>query len=157
MTTKSKPLRVRVTPDDLKRYEEAMARLGLQQLSSYVRWALENATKMVMSNPVQAPVNALSRFAAPAGPPLQVPMPRRRRAARTTPAPVLCEGCEGLSEAHTCEGWTPPPEVQAAVVTMPAISQGRLPSVAEAFGVPLAGGLTRGPMPAPIVDDDDWA
>jgi len=153
MTTKSKPLRVRVTPDDLKRYEEAMTKLGLRQLSSYVRWALENATKLVMTSPAQPPVNALSRFAAPAGPSMAVPVPRRRRVAHTTPALVLCNGCEGLSATHTCEGWAPPTEMQPPAAAPPAAAQARLPSVAEAFGVPLAGA----PRPAPLVDDDDWA
>lgn len=149
MTTKTKPLRVRVTPDDLQRYQLAMQRLGLVQLSSYVRWALENATKMVMAGPASVqPVNALAQFAAPAGPPPQVPLPPRRRRVTAAPvaaAPVVtCDACGGPHHVDVCPAWAAP-----APVAAPAV---RLPSVEEAFGVPLAGG----PMPAPIVDGDDW-
>lgn len=46
--SRSVPLRVRVTAAEAARYRAAMEKLGLDEMSTYVRWALANSTTQVL-------------------------------------------------------------------------------------------------------------
>ena len=150
--TKSIPLRVRVSREDQLRYQQAMERLQLKNLSAYVRWALENSTKMVMNAATTPPPpSALQSFASTQPMAVQAPPPRRRRAVPPpTAAPTArCDACGAQDHrVESCPAFRSEPEA-------PPVPPRHLPSVAEAFGVPLAG--AGAVVEAPIVEGDDWA
>jgi len=81
MTQKTVPLRVRVTEPEAQKYRRAMQALGLTEISTFVRWALDNSSEAVLRGGVrpQAPAPApepvrMSRMPAPP-PPAPVPGP----------------------------------------------------------------------------------
>lgn len=67
------PLRVRVSHLEAARYRAAMEKLGLDEMSTFVRWALENSTVQVLG--VEG-----AKKAVPA-------KPKARPAPRQAPAP----------------------------------------------------------------------
>lgn len=76
MTQKTVPLRVRVTEAEAQKYRRAMQALGLTEVSTFVRWALDNSSEAVLRGGVkpQAPAPPpepvrVSRMAPPMPPP----------------------------------------------------------------------------------------
>jgi hypothetical protein len=79
MTQKTVPLRVRVTEPEAQKYRRAMQALGLTEISTFVRWALDNSSEAVLRGGV--------RPQAPTPPPEPVRMSRMPAPAAPAPAP----------------------------------------------------------------------
>lgn len=82
MTQKTVPLRVRVTEPEAQKYRRAMQVLGLTEISTFVRWALDNSSEAVLRGaarpqppaPPPEPVR-ISRMPEPVSPPAPAPVP----------------------------------------------------------------------------------
>lgn len=137
------PLRVRVTASSEARYRAAMAKLGYTKLSTFVRWALENSTSLVLNAPT--PRVSPTQF-APVSPGHAKRAPSRPRAVAPPPPPVAAPPP------------VPAPEDVAPITVDALFQQPRVASIEEVFGVPLTETVddTEVPQEAPIVVDDSW-
>lgn len=137
------PLRVRVTASSEARYRAAMAKLGYTKLSTFVRWALENSTSLVLNAPT--PRVSPTQF-APVSPGHAKRAPSRPRAVTPPPPPVAAPPP------------VPAPEDVAPITVDALFQQPRVASIEEVFGVPLTETVadTEVPQEAPIVVDDSW-
>lgn len=80
---KNVPLRVRVTEAEAQKYRRAMQVLGLTEMSTFARWALDNSSEAVLRGAVQA------QQAPPPPEPVRVsrmPPPEPQPVPLTTPA-----------------------------------------------------------------------
>ena len=139
---KDVPLRFRVTRKEHERHVAAATRLGISEMSTFYRWALENSTTQVLGPvaPPPQPQRAQRAAPAPRAPPPPPPAP-------PPPPPALPQK---LADAGPAYFEVSEPE---AFVPQPSAPRG---SPSELLGIPLT--APRTPVnvrPAPFEFDDE--
>ena len=74
---RSIPLRVRITDAEATRYRAAMTKLGLDEMSTFVRWALDNSTAQVLGVAAVKPQTGSGTKPKAQRPPKVAPAPKR--------------------------------------------------------------------------------
>lgn len=154
--SKTDALQFRATPTEVAAMDKAMAHVGIESRSAFLRQAMYTYALQVLEGPSRASVMAAHDE-----------FNRRQAEFVMVPAPQPANPVRGLGDVPQVttliprrreEVQPPAPQLAAVAPPTPTLSPAGKPTLLEQLGIPMyAAEAAQGPMALPLPDDmDDW-